>query len=148
MAYNLLSETPSQSSIYFQYLAPVVPFLFIAAIQGSANVQKWLSPRNTRLILIFWIILCTLAAWIWDNPISQPINEPYYPVYGLEKQPGREAFQAAASILPKDAPVATMMGLGAHLALRPEFALFYDRNKLLERDVWLPAKRISASEAR
>ena len=83
LAYNLLSETPSQSSIYFQYLAPVVPFIFIAAVQGAQRLQGWLGRERARTAVTLWLALGTLLAWVLDNPFTTVIDEPYYPVYGL-----------------------------------------------------------------
>lgn len=138
LAYNLLSETPSQSSIYFQYLAPVVPFIFIAAIQGAARVQKWLANEWSRWALIAWIGLGMTLAWVWDNPFTRTIESPYFPVYSLERVADREAFDQARALLPPDAPVATMMAYAPHLALRPELHLFYDRLRLQERPYGFP----------
>ena len=36
LVYNLLSAAPPQSSIYFQYTSPTIPFLFCAAVEGLA----------------------------------------------------------------------------------------------------------------
>ncbi len=138
LTYNLLSETPSQSSIYFQYLAPVVPFVFIAAIQGAQRVQNRLDEKQTRIGLAIWLGLGTLLAWAWDNPFSQVIDDPYFPVYGLDKQTDPDTFYRAEALLPPEAAVATMMAYGPHLALRPQFSLFYDRLQLLERPYGFP----------
>jgi len=138
LAYNMLSETPSQSSIYFQYLAPVVPFIFIAAIQGAKRVQQWFAPDRARWILMAWIGLGLLLAWIWDNPFTKTIDDPYFPVYGIQPVTDKDAFAQAQALLPPDAPVATMMAYAPHLALRPELHLFYDRLKLEERPYGFP----------
>ena len=138
LAYNMLSETPSQSSIYFQYLAPVVPFIFIAAIQGAERVQRRLAPNRARWILTAWIGFSLLLAWIWDNPFTKVIDAPYFPVYGLQPATDKNAFSQAQALLPPAAPVATMMAYAPHLALRPELHLFYDRLKLQERPFGFP----------
>ncbi len=138
LAYNMLSETPSQSSIYFQYLAPVVPFVFIAAIQGARRLQDWFSPPRARWIVTGLVTLGLLLAWIWDNPFTKIIDAPYFPVYGLQPVVDRNAFAAAQAHLPPDAPVATMMAYAPHLALRPELHLFYDRLQLEERSFGFP----------
>jgi hypothetical protein len=138
LAYNLLSETPSQSSIYFQYLAPVVPFIFVAAIQGATRVQGWLDKDKARWVLSAWIALGVALAWVWDNPFTRTIEAPYFPVYGLQPVVDKNAFEQAQELLPVDAPVATMMAYAPHLALRPELHLFYDRLKLQERPYGFP----------
>ncbi|MFN2137387.1 MAG: DUF2079 domain-containing protein, partial [Candidatus Promineifilaceae bacterium] len=117
LAYNLLSETPSQSTIYFQYLAPAVPFIFVAAIQGAQRALAWLPSTRAPLLLAGWLVLGTLLAWVWDNPFTQKIDDPYFPVYGLERQSNAVRFYEAAALLPPEAEVATMMAYGPHVAL-------------------------------
>lgn len=129
LAYNMLSAIPSQSSIYFQYLAPIVPFIFIAAVQGAARVQKWLARDKARWVLTTVIGLGTLLAWLWDNPFTKTINSPYYEVYGLERIIERAPFDQAKALLPPEASVATMMAYAPHLALRPDLKIFYDPTK-------------------
>ena len=138
LAYNLLSETPSQSSIYFQYLAPAVAFIFIAGMQGAAKLRGWLPERWATWGVTAVLLSGTLLAWLWDNPFTQAIGEPYWEVYALEQFTNGDAFYAAAELLPRDAEVATMMAYGPHLALRPELSLFYDRLQLLERPFGFP----------
>ena len=142
LAYNLLSDVPSQSSIYFQYISPMIPFIFLAAVQGAAWLQKKLDGRlndaQGTALLIGWLAAGILAAWLLDNPFTTPIDEPFYPVYGLEQFTDRAPFDEARALLPPEAPVATMMNYGTYLALRPEFHLFYDRLQLEERPYGFP----------
>ncbi len=146
LGYNLLSDVPSQSSIYFQYMSPLIPFIFLAAILGAASLQKWLNGRISPKAasrqftwgLIIWLGAFTLLAWLLDNPFTTRIDAPYYPIYALEQTSSRAAFDKANALLPADAPVATMMGYGTHLSLRPELYLFYDRLKLMERPYAFP----------
>jgi uncharacterized membrane protein len=139
LAYNLLSETPSQSSIYFQYLAPAVPFIFIAAIQGTGRIQEWVGRNKALIVLAIWLGLGTIVAWAWDNPFTQVIDDPYFPVYSLEPQIETEIFFKALDLLPEEADVATMMAYGPHIALRRQFSLFYDRLQLLQRPYGFPS---------
>ena len=138
IAYNLLSNAPSQSSIYFHYLAPAAPFIFIAAVQGASKVQNWLAPERARLALALWLGLGILLAWIWDNPFTQTIAGPYYEVKGLEQLSDARSFKEAVALLPQDADVATMPNYGPHLALRSELHIFHDRARLFERPHGFP----------
>jgi uncharacterized membrane protein len=143
LVYNLLSDVPSQSSIYFQYIAPMIPFIFLAAIHGAAWLQTKLTPRFSHpqrtAALIGWLALGVTIAWLLDNPFTTPIQDPpFYPVYGLEQLTDRRPFEEAKSLLPPEAEVATMMNYGAHLALRPVYHLFYDRGKLEQRPYGFP----------
>ena len=131
--YNFLSDVPSQSSIYFHYIAPFIPFAFIAAILGVAwlSAQKQGTSFGRYLPHAAITLLCigTIAAWLLDNPFTKPIDEPYYPVYTLERPFDRQPFDEAASLLPPDASVATTMAFAPHLSTRPELYLFYHKGK-------------------
>ncbi|MDJ0754323.1 MAG: DUF2079 domain-containing protein [Ardenticatenaceae bacterium] len=135
VAYNLLSDVPSQSSIYFQYISPLIPFLFIATVEGIAKLQRWLpfSPSRSRLLVGVWLLLAVGISWALENPFTTPINDPFYPVYGLERLSDRAAFDEAVSLLPADAPVSTMMAYGPHVALRRRYDLFHARSRMEER---------------
>ena len=142
LAYNLLSSTPSQSSIYFQYMSPAIPFIFIAAIQGAARLRGWLTlyltQRQGTAVIIAWLSVSLFAAWTLDNPFTKEIDDPYFPVYALEQVTNGDAFWSARAMLPADAPTATMMAYAPHVALRPELHLFQDRGKMEERPYGLP----------
>ncbi|MCP4424525.1 MAG: DUF2079 domain-containing protein [Chloroflexi bacterium] len=142
LGYNLLSAVPSQSSIYFQYVSPVVPFIFVAAIQGTARALKWLPQRiassKRRAFVAGWLGVGLAAAWALDNPFTQTIDDPYFSVYALEQISDRNAFLAAKELVSPEASVATMMGYAPHLSLRPELALFYHRLWLEERPFGFP----------
>jgi hypothetical protein len=139
---NLLSETPSQSSIYFQYISPVIPIIFLATIKGGAKLQNWLGPRLglrvARSVTAMILIVGLLIAWILDNPFTKEIDDPYYSVYGLEQISNKEAFLSAKEFVPAQASLATMSAYSTHLALRPQLSLFYDRLRLEERRFGFP----------
>lgn len=132
LAYNLLSAVPSQSSIYFHYLAPFIPFAFIAAVFGTSWLTKRFGPRWANLVAA-WLVLGTAAAWLLDNPFTRPIGAPYFPVFGLEQLIQPEPFVAARRLLPDDASVATTMAFAPHLSTRSGLELFYHKGKLEER---------------
>lgn len=132
LAYNLLSAVPSQSSIYFHYMAPFIPFAFIAAVFGTSWLIKRFGPRWANLVGA-WLVLGTAVAWLLDNPFTRPIGEPYFPVFGLEQLIQPEPFAAARRLLPDDASVATTMAFAPHLSTRQELALFYHKGKLEEK---------------
>jgi uncharacterized membrane protein len=142
LAINLLSETPSQSSIYFQYISPVIPIIFLATIKGGVKLQNWLGPRLglrvSKLVIAMILVAGVLVAWILDNPFTREIDDPYYSVYGLEEISNKEAFLSAKEFVPAQAPIATMSAYASHLALRPQLSLFYDRLRLEERRFGFP----------
>jgi uncharacterized membrane protein len=131
LAYNLLSDAPPQSSIYFQYLSPIIPFVFLAALEGMAWLgQRLADPqvqRRWRWTMMGLVSVGTLAAFALDNPFTKPIREPYFEIYAWEQRLDRGAFDRVAGLLPADASVSTMMAYGPHLAHRQELYVFYDK---------------------
>lgn len=142
LTYNLLSSTPSQSAIYFQYMSPAIPFIFIAGIQGVVRLQRWLSMRLTQQratsVIIMWVSISLFVAWMLDNPFTKEIDTPYFPVYALEQVTNGDAFWSARTMLPNNASTATMMAYAPHVALRLELHLFQDRAKMEERPFGFP----------
>jgi uncharacterized membrane protein len=129
LAYNLLSETHSQSSIYFHYISPLIPFIFAAAIQGALRLQGWLAGRSlpAPAVILTGLLLGTTAAWLLDNPFTTPVDEPHFPVYALEQRPDQAAFAQAKALLPPAASVSTTMAYASHVASRPILDLFYHK---------------------
>ncbi len=142
VGYNLLSDVPSQTSIYFQYISPVIPFLFLATIEGVKKVREIPffsgAPLTSRRVVIGWLLMAVTAGWLLENPFTTDIDTPFYPVYGLERQTDRRAFDEAVSLLPAEASVSTMMAYGPHLSLRPRYDLFHDRSRLEDRPYGVP----------
>lgn len=129
LAYNLLSETHSQSSIYFHYISPLIPFIFAAAIQGAARLQNWLAGRSlpAPAVILTALLLGTTAAWWLDNPFTTPVDVPHFPVYALEQRPDQAAFAEAKALLPPAASVGTTMAYAPHVASRERLDLFYHK---------------------
>lgn len=136
LGYNLLSDVPSQHSLYFHYMAPFIPFAVIAAMEGVKRVQGWVDGRLphqwTTNLLAAWLLLGTAVAWILDNPFTQPVNEPYFPVYTLERLIDQNASAAALHLIPPQVSVSGMMTYLPHISERPNVHLFYDRLRLQE----------------
>lgn len=127
LGYNLLSSIPSQSSIYFHYIAPLIPFVMIAAAHGANRLQTRLSLSRVQWVTAGWLIGCTLLAWAWDNPFTQLVDDPYYGVYTLERHPDQSAFAGASDLVPPQVSVATTMAYAPHLTSRPVLDLFYHK---------------------
>jgi uncharacterized membrane protein len=127
LAYNLFSEAPPQSSIYFQYISPLIPFLFLAAIEGTGWLGRRLRSLPFRWALVLIPAVGTFMALALDNPFSKPIRHPYFEVYAWERTLDRGAFDRVARHVPPDASLGTMMAYGPHLSHRPQLYLFYDK---------------------
>jgi uncharacterized membrane protein len=126
LAINLLSATPTQTSIRFHYTAGLIPPLVIAAIFGAKRLG-----RGPFLVAAL-VVVATLAA-----------NYALGPTPGWRHLPGGQQFQATAGrvtdhdrvaqraleLIPDDAVVSATNTLGGHLSARRRvlsFPFFHD----------------------
>jgi uncharacterized membrane protein len=78
IAYNLASTWASQGSIYFQYMLPIIPALYVAAVVaiqrlatvGPDRLLPSTTPRRTMGLLLVVLLLSTLGSWAYENPIT------------------------------------------------------------------------------
>jgi uncharacterized membrane protein len=122
LAINLLSSSPTQSSIHFHYTAAEIPALIIAAVFGAARI----APR-WRIPVAAVVVLTALAGNYRLGAI---------PVW--RELPGGETLQANAAtvtehdriaaraleLIPDNAVVSATNSLGAHLSARKRILSF------------------------
>jgi uncharacterized membrane protein len=115
LAINLLSATPTQTSIHFHYTAGLIPPLVIAAVLGAKRLTRWTVP----------VAIAVVVAAVLGNYRLGPIT-------GWRHVPGGAHFQATAArvtdhdriaaraltLIPKSAVVSATNTLGAHLSAR------------------------------
>jgi uncharacterized membrane protein len=115
LAINLLSATPTQTSIHFHYTAGLIPPLVIAAVLGAKRLS-----RGTATVAVV-VVTAALAGNYWLGPMP-----------GWRHVPGGSRFQATAArvtdhdriaaralkLIPKSAVVSATNTLGAHLSAR------------------------------
>lgn len=130
IAYNLLSDIPSQHSIYFQYAAPIIPFVLIGAIEATAWLHRRYAVAWLRWFVPAWLLAGLALAWALDNPFTKQVTEPYFPVYTVQRLVDQQASATAVQLIPPEASVAGMMTYLPHLSERPIVHLFYDRLRL------------------
>jgi len=139
---SLLSNMIEQSSIYFQYVAPMIPFLFIAGIFGvrdlfddrgiwaflmrhsQAKINNWASDKQ-RLFLALLILATTVMGILLDNPILKTIDRPYYRVRGIEQR-AEEVYQEFEKVSKMVAPagsLSVMNHLGPHFSHREKLQM-------------------------
>jgi uncharacterized membrane protein len=121
LALNLLSATPTQTSIHFHYTAGLIPPLVIAAVLGASRLSR------RRLAAAMLIVVTALAGAYRLGPIP-----------GWRHVPGGSRFQATAAhvtehdriaatglrLIPKSAVVSATNTLGAHLSARRRILSF------------------------
>lgn len=121
LAINLLSATPTQTSIRFHYTAGLIPPLVIAAVFGAKRLNRWTFPVAATVVI---------AALLGNYRLG--------PIPGWRHIPGGETFQATAarvtehdriaaralSLIPKSAVVSATNTLGAHLSARKRVLSF------------------------
>jgi len=121
LAINLLSATPTQTSIRFHYTAGLIPPLVIAAVFGAKRLNRWTFPVAAAVVI---------AALLGNYRLG--------PIPGWRHIPGGETFQATAarvtehdriaaralSLIPKSAVVSATNTLGAHLSARKRVLSF------------------------
>jgi uncharacterized membrane protein len=113
LALNLLSATPTQTSIHFHYTAAQIPILFAAAVFGAKRFRHpQLAPALVVLALVSNYALGAIPAWS-KLPGGEDLQSGSYDVSAHD----RVAARALASI-PDDAVVTTSNSLGAHLSAR------------------------------
>jgi uncharacterized membrane protein len=84
LIYNFLAEWPSQTVIYQHYMAPVIPFVLIAAVIGLYRLVE--SPCSVKFLnsiptgalrsnkpvglSVSVLLAAILASWVYENPIT------------------------------------------------------------------------------
>jgi len=135
VGYNLLSREINQHSIYYQYNAPLIPWVFVGAIEGLEQFEKgrtrlfrWIRSKERwalSRIGLGAIVLCSLAAFALHNPLGTKIGRPHYEVYGWERIGNAREIRQAAGMIPPAADLATTMGLAPHFTHRQEIRLWW-----------------------
>jgi uncharacterized membrane protein len=132
LAINLLSATPTQTSIHFHYTAGLIAPLLVAAVLGAARLRRWAFPIAA---------LVAVAALVGNYHLG--------PIPGWRHLPGGQTFQSTAArvtdhdavaeralrLIPDDAVVSATNTLGAHLSARRRFLSF----PFLQDATWIAA---------
>jgi uncharacterized membrane protein len=125
---NLLAQHHCQSAIYCQYTAPVVPFLFIAAVFGVSALRRLFNVQPLPALLA--LLLLPMAAYsLWvDNPFVETTAVPdaHTPPDNAEV-----VWQALAAV-PPELSLVTTNDYAPHLAQREELYM-----------IGLPSQRVA-----
>lgn len=149
---NWLAGNLYQASIYFHYAALLIPVFFAAAVYGMERVgegerggergregerERWagdVTGGSRYGLTLVWLVGCALLALGFDQFWQAKTGQDDWPNYGLTRQVDREAFEAAAALLPPDGAVATSEAFAPHLANRQGLYLLHDPRILFVAD--------------
>jgi len=137
LAINVLSATPTQTSIHFHYTATMIPALVGAAVLGAARL------RNQRLrlrVIPGGLVVSTLAAGIVLGPMPQWRHVPLGSDLATREHVVTDharVLARAIRIVPPREPVSATNTLGAHLSDRRRVFSF----PLLREARWIAVDR-------
>jgi uncharacterized membrane protein len=118
----LLADHASVNSIYYQYLCPVLPLVWWAAIGGAARLSGWTKRLsfNSRGNLIPPTILavCCVVSFAVENPITKPLDDPYWRVDVLPGRRNSAEFREARKLIGSQESVLATMALAPHFCER------------------------------
>lgn len=134
LAYNLLSNNVNQHSLYYQYNAPAIPWLFLSATGGLACLQSgkgwrhlpWSREFSPVIPKLFWVLPAgCLLAFLVFNPLTTKIRPPHFEVYSWEEPGNAPQLRRAAKMIPPEAELSTTMALLPHFSHRRGIFLWW-----------------------
>ena len=121
LAINLLSSTPTQTSIHFHYTAAIIPALAAGSVFGAARVVRRRTGLATPLAGLS-VVLALLSGW-WLGPLPYPGGEDLA-ADAWRIEPHDRIATRALKLIPPDATVSASNALGAHLSERKRILSF------------------------
>jgi uncharacterized membrane protein len=121
LAVNLLSSTPTQTSIHFHYTSAITPALVAGSVFGAGRIAR--RRPGTEMPLAATAVVLALAAGWWLGPLPYPGGE------GLAADDWRvdhhdRVADRALERVPDAAVVSASNVLGAHLSERERILSF------------------------
>ena len=121
LAINLLSSTPTQTSIHFHYTAAITPAIVAGSIFGAARIAK--GRPVTALRLAGAAVVLAIASGWWLGPLPYPGGEDLAADDWRVEDHDRTAARVLERV-PGDAVVSASNALGAHLSERRRILSF------------------------
>lgn len=131
LAINLLANSAWQQSIYAHYMAPVIPFVWIAAVEGVAWAARWRAARAVRgraafvrwtSTLAFFCLLCSLGISATLSPF--PPGKDFHPSNYWQPSSRMAEIGQVLALVPEGATVCAQSDLHPHLSQRRDACLF------------------------
>lgn len=116
---NLMSDRELQHSVFFQYNAAILPFLWLAVLAA------WRRLGRLQPAVLAWLMICSLTGfciYAWNgffHPMWQQVLQPAPP-------PDVPAIRRALALIPPSASVLTDQRLLPHLTHRPRLRMAAD----------------------
>lgn len=111
---NMLAQHQCQPTIYCQYAAPIIPFVFVSAVYGLDRLKKkGISSISVRLVGIALVPLA-FTAWIVDNPFTEKMAAPD----ALAEIGNADVVRMALQIVPKEGSLVTTNDYAPFVAQR------------------------------
>jgi uncharacterized membrane protein len=114
-AYLLLSDRVALRQVGFQYPAVLIPWLFLATIQGLSRLERRSGVQRglVKWLPVSLLLIGTLGANLPFNPVLTSWLSGYF-----TPMPQHEQVEAAMALIPSQAGVATINPYGPHLVNR------------------------------
>lgn len=124
---SVIGDSPYARQIWFQYTSVMIAPIFIASIEGAANLRTIArrvatalgAAPSTAVVLKILAVAGLLGSSYATNVAwsSSPLSDRYSGIW-FQDNPRREAFDAALAMIPGDAVVSSSYNFGPHLAHR------------------------------
>ncbi|MFZ5535808.1 MAG: DUF2079 domain-containing protein [Patescibacteria group bacterium] len=128
MLINALSSNAHMRQIDYQYTSEIIPFIFVAAIVGYANIRsivlRYAIFGGTRVVR--WLSLSVIgtaiyASYLWGElPLTRQ-DRFFYFIWAL---PETSVMKAIEERIPESASVSVTNNIGSHFAKRKELYNF------------------------
>jgi uncharacterized membrane protein len=130
LALSLLSTSLNQSGIYHQYMLPVVPVFFVAAIHAFNPARSTITrllgrvmelrPGFSTRIIVILLLTFTLSSFWMNNPFWNIPPHPYSHLWGWEPGANVEALERAKHYVAPEGCLVTANNIAAHYSNREQ----------------------------
>jgi len=124
---NLLAQSVWQNSIHAHYMAPVIPFLWIALCEGLVwlirrSRQRWWTGTSAALTLVVFILINTFLVSLALSPF--PPGKDFQLAEFYQPSSYVQDLRAIVAQVPDGASLCAQSDLFAHLSQRRDVSLF------------------------
>ena len=134
LAFDLLSTSQIRDSALAASFAPVVPFLFIATVEGAVSLRRWASRLSNKYsfseltvvagghLVTLFALVTTLLTLLFFGPLPPDWRFRLVDYYRVTDH--QQSLARTVDLVPADAIVSGQDGLFPHLSRRPVIYLF------------------------